>query len=116
MMLALTPELVDMVKAEATTGYATFARAPEHLSFLGPIAFTWVTADVSAIGGIGDPSRASVERGEEIVELSVEKIVRALEEISGRETALGLQRTRAELWVRGDLLALVVPAALAAPP
>lgn len=81
MMLALTPELVDRTKAEATTGYATFDRAPEHLGLLGPIPFTWVTADISATGAIGDPSLATAERGREIVELSVEKIARALEEI-----------------------------------
>ena len=48
---------------------------------LGPIPFTWVTADVSSTGAIGNPSLASVERGREIVELSVAKIALALEEI-----------------------------------
>jgi creatinine amidohydrolase/Fe(II)-dependent formamide hydrolase-like protein len=81
MMLALTPELVDTAEAAATTGYVAFDPAPEHLSLLGPIPFAWVTADISATGAIGDPSRASVERGREIIERSVEKIARAFEEI-----------------------------------
>jgi creatinine amidohydrolase len=80
-MLHLTPELVDSERAGATTGYATFERPPEHLGLLGPIPFTWVTADVSSTGAIGNPSLASVERGREIVELSVAKIALALEEI-----------------------------------
>ncbi|MFN8224284.1 MAG: creatininase family protein [Gaiellales bacterium] len=85
MMLALTPELVDVAKAKATTGYASFADAPEHVALLGPIPFTWVTSDISATGAIGDPSLASAERGREIVELSVEKIARTLEEICSFE-------------------------------
>lgn len=81
MMLALTPELVDMERAAAAQGYATFAREPEHVGLLGPIPFAWSTDDVSATGAIGDPRAATVERGREIVELSVEKIALALEEI-----------------------------------
>jgi creatinine amidohydrolase len=80
-MLALAPELVDTERAAETRGYATFDRPPEHLGLLGPIPFTWVTADISATGAIGDPSLAGVERGRDIVELSVEKIARTLEEI-----------------------------------
>lgn len=81
MMLALTPELVDMTRAERAEGYATFAQAPEHIGLLGPIPFAWSTDDVSATGAIGDPRPATVERGREIVELSVAKIALALEEI-----------------------------------
>ena len=81
MMLALTPELVDMQRAATAEGYATFASEPEHLGLLGPIPFAWSTDDVSATGAIGDPRAASVERGRDIVELSVAKIAVALEEI-----------------------------------
>jgi creatinine amidohydrolase len=81
MMLALTPELVDMERAATAKGYAAFASEPEHIGLLGPIPFAWSTDDVSATGAIGDPAIASAERGREIVELSVEKIALALEEI-----------------------------------
>ena len=81
MMLALTPELVDMARAQRAQGYATFAREPEHVGLLGPIPFAWSTEDVSATGAIGDPRQATLERGREIVELSVDKIASALEEI-----------------------------------
>ena len=80
-MLALTPELVDMARAHRAEGYATFAQAPEHLGLLGPIPFAWSTDDISATGAIGDPRSATAERGREIVELSVDKIAKALEEI-----------------------------------
>ena len=80
-MLALTPELVDMARAGRAVGYAAFAQAPEHLGLLGPIPFAWSTDDVSATGAIGDPRSATVERGREIVELSVDKIAKALAEI-----------------------------------
>jgi creatinine amidohydrolase len=85
MMLALTPELVDMERAERAHGYATFAQAPEHVGLLGPIPFAWSTDDVSATGAIGDPRAATVERGRDIIELSVEKVALALEEISSFE-------------------------------
>src|SRR5262245_46709295 len=81
MMLALTPELVDMSRAARARGYATFEQPPEHLGLLGPIPFAWSTDDVSATGAIGDPRTATVERGREILELSVAKIALALEEI-----------------------------------
>jgi creatinine amidohydrolase len=81
MMLALTPELVDMERAGRAEGYAAFAQPPEHVGLLGPIPFAWSTHDVSATGAIGDPRSATVERGREIVELSVAKIALALEEI-----------------------------------
>ncbi len=81
MMLALTPELVDMERAQRAQGYATFAHPPEHVGLLGPIPFAWSTHDVSTTGAIGDPRAATVERGREIVELSVAKIALALEEI-----------------------------------
>jgi creatinine amidohydrolase len=80
-MLALTPELVDMARAGRVQGYATFEQPPEHVGLLGPIPFAWSTDDVSATGAIGDPRDATVERGREIVELSVAKIAAALEEI-----------------------------------
>jgi creatinine amidohydrolase/Fe(II)-dependent formamide hydrolase-like protein len=81
MMLHLTPELVDMERAQRAQGHATFAEPPEHIGLLGPIPFTWTTDDVSSSGAIGDPRPATVERGRDIVELSVAKIALALEEI-----------------------------------
>jgi creatinine amidohydrolase len=81
MMLALAPKLVDMERSQQAHGYATFANPPEHIGLLGPIPFAWSTDDVSATGAIGDPRSATVERGREIVELSVAKIALALDEI-----------------------------------
>lgn len=81
MMLALTPELVDLERAAEARGYATFAEPPEHVGLLGPIPFAWSTDDVTTTGAIGDPRAATVERGREILELSVAKIALALEEI-----------------------------------
>jgi creatinine amidohydrolase/Fe(II)-dependent formamide hydrolase-like protein len=81
MMLHLTPELVDMERARRTQGHATFPEPPEHIGLLGPIPFTWTTDDVSSSGAIGDPRPATVERGRDIVELSVAKVALALEEI-----------------------------------
>jgi creatinine amidohydrolase/Fe(II)-dependent formamide hydrolase-like protein len=81
MMLALTPELVDMERAQRARGHASFETPPEHIGLLGPIPFTWTTDDVSSTGAIGDPRPATAERGREIVELSIQKIALALEEI-----------------------------------
>ncbi len=70
-----------MARADQAQGYATFEEAPEHIGLLGPIPFAWSTDDITSTGAIGDPRGATVERGREIVELSVAKIVAALEEI-----------------------------------
>lgn len=81
MMLALTPELVDMGRAATVEGYVAFESEPQHIGLLGPIPFAWSTHDVSSTGAIGDPRAATAERGREIVEVSVAKIALALEEM-----------------------------------
>ena len=48
---------------------------------LGPMMFAWSTHDITTTGAIGDPRPATRERGDDIVELTVDKIAQALEEI-----------------------------------
>jgi creatinine amidohydrolase len=85
MMLALAPELVHMDRTRDIGGHARFRAATEHLTLTGPMHFAWLTEDVTMSGAIGDPRPAVRERGEDIVELTVAKAARVLEEICAFE-------------------------------
>jgi creatinine amidohydrolase len=51
----------------------------------GPMHYAWLTDDITTSGAIGDPRPARRERGEDIVELTVAKTARVLEEICSFE-------------------------------
>ena len=66
MMLALAPELVHLDRTQPdSAAMPTLSREPlEHIALLGPVAFAWTTDDISPAGDLGDPRRATRERGE----------------------------------------------------
>jgi len=78
-MLHLRPELVDMSLA--------VRRVPEklasnkHVRFGGSVSFGWLSNDFHADGHIGDPTRATAERGMALFEGAVDGLCAALEEI-----------------------------------
>jgi creatinine amidohydrolase/Fe(II)-dependent formamide hydrolase-like protein len=47
--------------------------------------FAWLTDDITTSGAIGDPRPAERQRGEDIIELTVAKTARVLEEICSFE-------------------------------
>jgi len=85
MMLALAPELVHMGRTRDIGGYARHRGATEHLTLTGPMHFAWLTEDITTSGAIGDPRPAERQRGEDIIELTVAKTARVLEEICSFE-------------------------------
>jgi len=78
-MLHLRPELVDMSLA--------VRRVPEklasnkHVRFGGSVSFGWLSNDFHADGHIGDPTRATAERGMALFEGAVDGLCAAREEI-----------------------------------
>lgn len=81
MVMALTPELVDLSAAERWV--------PDHLSEFehvkfngGAVAFGWLSNDFGPSGVIGDPTTATAARGAELVRASVDQGVAALQEIA----------------------------------
>jgi creatinine amidohydrolase/Fe(II)-dependent formamide hydrolase-like protein len=86
-VLALAPELVHMERT-ATDGVGDYPRMPEgirHLAVRGPVGFSWLTADLSAAGVLGNPRGATAEKGHAYVAAAVEKLAGVLEEIASFE-------------------------------
>ncbi len=83
-MMALKPELVNMKKASKEKPHKfTEESGYKYLKLTGSkgIEFSWLIDDVSDSGVIGDPTKASVELGQEVLESLVEKICEVLREI-----------------------------------
>lgn len=82
-MLHLRPDLVDMSLA--------VRRVPEklatnkHVRFGGSVSFGWLSNDFHADGHIGDPTRATAERGRVLFDGAVDNLCAALGEIRNFE-------------------------------
>jgi len=81
MVMALEPSLVDL---SLTQRWVPDAIADyEHVKFNGgSVAFGWLSNDFGASGVIGDPTAATAEWGQHLVEQSVKDGVAALAEIA----------------------------------
>jgi creatinine amidohydrolase/Fe(II)-dependent formamide hydrolase-like protein len=83
-MMVLKPELVHMEKTSKEKPHKfTEESGYKYLKLAGSkgIEFSWLIDDVSDSGVIGDPTKASVELGQEVLESLVEKICEVLREI-----------------------------------
>jgi creatinine amidohydrolase/Fe(II)-dependent formamide hydrolase-like protein len=83
-VLALAPELVHMERT-AQAGVGDYPRMPDgirHLAVRGPVGFSWLTADLSAVGVLGNPRTATAAKGAQYVAATVEKLAGVLEEIA----------------------------------
>ena len=78
-MLHLRPELVDMNLAVRRVPEKLAAN--KHVRFGGSVSFGWLSNDFHADGHIGDPTRASAERGKVLFDGAVDNLCTALEEI-----------------------------------
>lgn len=79
LMLALMPQHVHMERAQRELPPGL---SPQSLlSVEGRLPFAWVTKDLSASGVIGDPTRATREKGEALLESLVRGWVRVLKEL-----------------------------------
>ncbi len=78
-MLALLPDLVKMDKAVAE--YPPEQPEGSLLSPEGKLPFAWVTRDISKNGVIGDPTTATKEKGDRILESVSDGWVQAIQEI-----------------------------------
>jgi creatinine amidohydrolase/Fe(II)-dependent formamide hydrolase-like protein len=75
--LATRPELVDRVRAEASVPEFS----SQYLDFTSKRSVPWYehTARLSESGVLGDPSRASAEKGERIWQVTIDHLVRLVE-------------------------------------
>jgi creatinine amidohydrolase len=81
-VLALAPELVHMDRTDQVGDYPSMPAGIRHLAVRGPVGFSWLTADLSARGVLGNPRNATPEKGHAYVALTVEKLAGVLEEIA----------------------------------
>ena len=76
------PELVHLDRIADVGDYPRMPDGIRHLAVRGPVGFSWLTADLSAMGVIGNPHTASADKGQTYVEATVEKLAGVLEEIA----------------------------------
>jgi creatinine amidohydrolase len=81
-VLALAPELVHMDRIDKVGDYPRMPDGIQHLAVRGPVGFAWLTADLSAMGVIGNPHTATAEKGHAYVAATVEKLAGVLAEIA----------------------------------
>lgn len=78
-MLHLRPDLVDM--SLAVRRVPEKLAANKHVRFGGSVSFGWLSNDFHADGHIGDPTKATAERGRVLFDGAVDTLCAALEEI-----------------------------------
>jgi creatinine amidohydrolase len=78
-MLAILPQQVKMEKAVAE--YPPPQPEDSLLSVEGKLSFAWVTRDLSRSGVVGDPTTATKEKGDRILESVSDGWVQLIEEI-----------------------------------
>jgi creatinine amidohydrolase len=79
-MLHLRPELVDLARAERNI--PEHLAANRHVRFGGTVTFGWLAADFGPSGVIGDPTGATAELGEQLVDAAVTAMAEAFAEIA----------------------------------
>lgn len=80
LMLALAPETVDMDRIVDETPDEMFEEN-NFVSLYGPINMGWKTRDVTKSGVIGTPSKASKEKGERMLQYTVDKLGEIVSEL-----------------------------------
>jgi creatinine amidohydrolase len=81
-LLAVAPELVHLDRTAGLGGYPTYPRPLSHIALRGPVTYAWLTHEISPTGNLGDPRRATLERGEAIIEATVARLVEVLREMA----------------------------------
>jgi creatinine amidohydrolase len=81
-MLALTPELVKMDKAEKFHSFQErLVQSHKHLRAHGTAAFGWIAQDLGAHGTVGDASIATPGKGLATIALVTDKMIELLQDV-----------------------------------
>jgi creatinine amidohydrolase len=81
LLLHLRPDLVDMAGARSNVPLDHQSRYA-HLGFGRPARAAWLSRDFGPSGVIGDPTRATPERGRELFEAMVATLGATLAEVA----------------------------------
>ncbi len=79
LMMKLLPDTVHMNRAEAS--WPAERRADQLTYFIGRLTKAWTTSDISTNGTVGDPTTATLAKGEQILDQLASGWVRVFEEI-----------------------------------
>jgi creatinine amidohydrolase len=81
-MLAITPERVDVGKArDFPSAQSRFAADFSHLRAYGPHAFGWMMSDLNPDGAAGNAEAATAEKGEALLAHAVKGLVELVEDV-----------------------------------
>jgi creatinine amidohydrolase len=80
MVLAIDPDLV--LEAEAEDDISENYARGKLVTFSGPVLLGWSSLDVTPSGASGEPSKASVEKGEQLMSYLTNILCEAIEEIA----------------------------------
>ncbi len=87
-MLAIHPELVRLDKAERfSSRQSDLARDFRYLRAYGPHAFGWKMSDLNVKGAAGDATRATAERGEQLLAHATAGLVELLQDVHAFDAA-----------------------------
>lgn len=82
-MLAIRPDLVEMTKAQDfASAQSGFERDFTHLRAYGPHAFGWKMSDLTPHGVTGNAAQATAEKGERILNQSVDGLADLLRDVA----------------------------------
>lgn len=82
LMLAFTPQSVDMAKAEDFTSATTRARKTfKHLAPQSPHGFAWLAGDLNSAGVVGNAAAATAEKGQQAAEHQTNGFIELLEDV-----------------------------------
>jgi len=81
-VLALAPELVHMDRTAELGDYPRMQDGIQHLAVRGPVGFSWLTADLSTQGVLGDPRSATAEKGWQYLEPTIAKLAAVMSDIA----------------------------------
>jgi creatinine amidohydrolase len=87
-VLAVAPELVHMDRTRQLGDYPKLPAGLTHLGSqgpYGPVGFSWLSADLSTTGVLGDPRQATAEQGAERQAATVARLAEVLVEIASFE-------------------------------
>jgi creatinine amidohydrolase len=88
-MLALTPDVVKMDKAEKFHSLQErLVQSHKHLRAHGPTAFGWIAQDLGPHGTVGDASIATVDKGLKTIEVVTDKMIELLQDVHAFDLAL----------------------------
>src|SRR5690606_23858552 len=96
LLLDLAPQLVHTDRAADLGELPRMRDEFDYITLRGRVSFAWLTEDVSTTGTLGDPRKATPERGEMLARQMVDRLAAVLEEITRFEMPIPAGESNAD--------------------